>query len=75
MIGGSKKEEDFTSAADVVVKIKVMLPLILVMAARPYLRDLIRNYAIYAAAKVDAPVLLLTGKLVIQVSEDRLLAE
>ena len=63
--GGKKKKKNSTSAADVVANIKVVLLLILAMAAHPYLHDLKTNYTINIAAKVDAPVLLLKGQWVV----------
>lgn len=64
-----------TTGGDVVGKMKVALPLLGGLAARPYLRDLIINYAVHAAAKASHPVMLVKGQPKIEVSEERLLAE
>ena len=54
---------------------KVAMPLLVGMAARPYLRNLLSNYAVYMAAKAGHPIMLVKGQKTIKVSESRLLAE
>lgn len=63
------------TAGDAVAKMKIAMPLLAGMAARPYLRDLLSNYAVHTAAKAGHPIMLVKGQKTIEVSESRLLAE
>ena len=45
-VGGKEKKKKVTSVGDTVAKRKVALPLLETMVARPFLRDLLSNYAV-----------------------------
>ena len=72
---GEGKKKKVATAGDAVAKMKVAMPLLAGMAARPYLRNLLSNYAVHTAAKAGHPIMLVKGQKTIEVSESRLLAE
>ena len=73
--GGEGKKKKVATAGDAVAKMKVAMPLLAGMAARPYLRDLLSNYAVHTVAKAGHPIMLVKGQKTIKVSYLRLLAK
>ena len=59
--GGEGKKKKVATAGDAVAQMKLAMPLLAGMATRPYLRDLLSNYAIHTAAKAGHPIMLVKG--------------
>ena len=74
LVGGKKKKKNQTGA-DIISKMRVSLDLLAGLATRPYLRELLMNYAVHTAGKCGQPALALKGQKIRRVSEGRLLAE
>ena len=61
--------------ADITGKLKIMMPLVDALTARPHLRELLLNHALSAAYKAGQTVLVRRGTKLKEVSEQRMLAE
>ena len=73
-VGGKRKHCSVTQA-DAISKMRMALPLLESLSARPYLRDLLANYMAHATAYAGVPLLAPKGGQVVPVSTNRMSAE
>ena len=74
-LGRARRKPKPNVGEDVMAKLRIPFPFLSALAAKPYLRDLVSNYANHTAAKLGHPVMLIKGQPTITVSEERMLAE
>ena len=72
---GSKRKRCSVTQADAISKMRVALPLLESLSARPYLRDLLANFAAQATADAGVPLLAPKGAQVVPISTNRMSAE